>query len=90
LPFHANLLQAAIGTLMPVQGIALRYSDALSERSQAVVWIGDTTLVESLWHAVTAQGLRVRVTALPPQPSKDRDRRELCESVRVQIERALA
>lgn len=90
LPFHANLLQAAIGTLMPVQGIALRYSDERSERSQAVVWIGDTTLVVSLWQAVMAQGLRVKVTALPPQPSKDRDRRELCESVRLQIEGALS
>jgi 1-acyl-sn-glycerol-3-phosphate acyltransferase len=89
LPFHANLLQAAVGTLMPVQGLAVRYSDASTARSQAVVWIGDTTLVESLWAAAMADGLCVRITALPAQPSAGRDRRELCESIRIGIERVL-
>src|SRR6185295_16037591 len=36
LPFHANLLQAAVATSTPVQPVALRFSDATHEVSIAV------------------------------------------------------
>ena len=34
LPFHANLLQAAIATATPVQAVALRFSDAQRRHQQ--------------------------------------------------------
>lgn len=89
LPFHANLMQAAISTDALVQPIALRYADDDGTPSQAVVWVGDSTLAESLWKVATARGLRVQVTQLPPLPSAGQDRRELASQVRGQIGAAL-
>lgn len=89
LPFHANLLQAAISTDAMLQPIALRYVDADSAPSQAVVWVGDSTLAESLWKVVGARGLRVQVHQLAPIACAGQDRRELSEQVRGQIGAAL-
>jgi 1-acyl-sn-glycerol-3-phosphate acyltransferase len=85
LPFHANLMQAAISTATPLQPIALRYVDADSQPSRAVVWVGDTTLATSLWQVAMADRIEVFVTQLPVVPSQERDRRELAESLRQQI-----
>jgi 1-acyl-sn-glycerol-3-phosphate acyltransferase len=89
LPFHGNLLQAAIATGSPVQPIALRYADSAGPLSNAVVWVGDTTLVTSLWQVAVADGLRAHVTLLPVLPSAQRDRRDLSHTVRVDIAQAL-
>ncbi len=89
LPFHANLLQAAISTDALLQPIALRYVDDDSSPSQAVVWVGDSTLAESLWKVATARGLRVQVTQLDPVACAGQDRRELGEAVRRDVAGAL-
>ena len=89
LPFHANLLQAAVSTQTPLQPIALAYVDADSQPSRAVAWVGDTTLVASLWQVATAHRMQVLVTQLPVVPTHERERRELAEAVRVQIAGAL-
>lgn len=89
LPFHANLLQAAISTAMPVQPVALRYADAQGPISAAVVYIGDTTLIESLWRVACADGLRVRVQFLASVPSGGSERRELAARLRERIGAAL-
>jgi 1-acyl-sn-glycerol-3-phosphate acyltransferase len=49
LPFHANLLQAAIATDTPVQPVALRFSDALDPVSRAAEFLGETTLLQIRW-----------------------------------------
>jgi 1-acyl-sn-glycerol-3-phosphate acyltransferase len=89
LPFHANLLQAAISTGTPLQPIALSYVDADTQPSRAVVWVGDTTLVTSLWQVVMAHRIQVSVTQLPAILTQQRERRELGEQVRAQIAAAL-
>jgi 1-acyl-sn-glycerol-3-phosphate acyltransferase len=89
LPFHANLLQAAIATAMPVQPVALRYADAQSPISAATVYIGDTTLIESLWRVACAEGLRVRVQFLASVPADGAERRELAARLRERIGMAL-
>jgi 1-acyl-sn-glycerol-3-phosphate acyltransferase len=89
LPFHANLLQAAVSTGTPLQPIALRYVDADSQPSRAVVWVGDTTLASSLWTVATAHRMQAFVTQLPALPTVGQDRRALGETVRVQIAGAL-
>lgn len=89
LPFHANLLQAAIATGAPVQPLALRYADARHAVSPAAQWLGDTTLLGSLWKIAAADGLVVRVQVLTAEGSRHADRRALSEQVRGIIGSAL-
>jgi 1-acyl-sn-glycerol-3-phosphate acyltransferase len=89
LPFHANLLQAAVATGTPVQPVALRFSDAGSPVSLAAAYIGDMNLIESLWAIVRARGLTVTVTRLPVIATAGMERRELGERVRADIATAL-
>ncbi len=89
LPFHANLLQAAIATETPVQAIALRFSDSQQAVSPAVAFLGDTTLVQSLWLVVMATGLCAQVHLLPPQATRQLDRRALSDRLRDEIGSAL-
>jgi 1-acyl-sn-glycerol-3-phosphate acyltransferase len=90
LPFHANLLQAAIATGLPVQPVALRYADASSAISAAAAYVGDATLVDSLRAIALAEGLTVQVTLLSAEGSRHADRRALAEHLREQIGAALA
>ena len=89
LPFHANLLQAAISTETPVQPLALRYSDADQPISPAAAYIGDTTLAQSLWAVAMGDELCVHVTLLPAQATRHLDRRALAERLRSEIGVAL-
>lgn len=89
LPFHANLLQAAVATHVPVQPIALRFSDAVSAVSPAAAYIGDMNLVQSLWLIVRARGLQVRVQRLPALATEGLDRRAISDRVRAEIAAAL-
>jgi 1-acyl-sn-glycerol-3-phosphate acyltransferase len=89
LTFHGNLLQSAIDADVPVQPVALRYSDARHPVSPAAAYVGDISLVTSLWWVACAQGMSVQLTVLPPQRVTHADRRALAESLRVDIERSL-
>ena len=89
LPFHANLLQAAIASSTAVQPVALRYADAQHAVSPAAQWLGDTTLAGSVWKLACARGLVVRLQVLPTVASALADRRTLAAQVRQQIEQAL-
>lgn len=89
LPFHGNMLQAAISTGTPVQPVALRYADAHADPSPAALFTGDITLKQTLWWLASAEGLKVRVTVLTPVQTAHADRRALAESLRGQIAAAL-
>jgi len=90
LPFHANLLQAAIATETPVQPVALRFCDASHPVSPAAAYVGDTSLAQSLWWIVMARGLQAHVAWLPAQGTRQLERRALAECVRLQIGQALS
>ncbi|CUA93053.1 lysophospholipid acyltransferase family protein [Thiomonas bhubaneswarensis] len=69
LPFHANLFQAACVADCPaaVQPVLLFYADQRSGRfSRAASYVGDETMVGSLWRISAAAPLRVEVDYLPP------------------------
>jgi 1-acyl-sn-glycerol-3-phosphate acyltransferase len=85
LPFHANLLQAAIATEAPVQPVVLRWFDAEHAISPLAEFLGETTLAQSAWRFVCARGLNVEVKVLPPQGSAHADRRALAEHLRATI-----
>jgi 1-acyl-sn-glycerol-3-phosphate acyltransferase len=82
LPFHANLLQAAIATATPVQPIVLRFADAAQAYSPAVAYVGETTLMQSLWRVVSARGLIAHVHLMPPLATLHADRRALAMHLR--------
>ena len=85
LPFHANLLQAAITTATAVQPIVLRYSEPGHPVSIAAQYTGDTTLIESLMKVCRARGLVVEVRFLPAEPAGELDRRVLAQRLRDRI-----
>jgi len=89
LPFHANLLQAAIATSTPVQPVALRFSETSHPVSQAVEFVGATSLLQSLWRTSCGDGVRARLAFLPPRDSAGADRRALAEQLRGDIATAL-
>ena len=76
LPFHANLIQAAISADAPVLPLALRFVDAQSgQTSLAPCYIGDDTLLGSIWRTLTAPGITAVVRYGEPQRAAGRDRR---------------
>jgi 1-acyl-sn-glycerol-3-phosphate acyltransferase len=89
LPFHANLLQAAVSSGAPVQPIALRFSEPGHDISPSAIYIGDTTLLDSLWTIAGARGIEVHVAVLAPVASEGLDRRALVQAVRGRIADAL-
>jgi 1-acyl-sn-glycerol-3-phosphate acyltransferase len=90
LPFHANLLQAAIATGTPIQPAVLRFSQGPLAFSPAVEFVGDTTLLQSLWRVATARALVAHVQLLPPQASAHADRRALTDTLRAAMAAQLA
>ncbi|MDE1998930.1 MAG: 1-acyl-sn-glycerol-3-phosphate acyltransferase [Burkholderiales bacterium] len=89
MPFHGNLLQSAIDAKVPVQPIALRYSDKLHAISPRAAYVGDTSLLRSLWWVVSSSNLTVNVTILAPLAVDHADRRTLASALRSQIGSAI-
>ena len=91
LPFHANLIQAAISAHAPVQPVALRFVVGNSGApSRAASYIGDESLLGSLWRTLGARQLRAVVLYGTPQPGGGRDRRTWARDLHAEITRMLA
>jgi len=83
LPFHANLIQSAIAAQAPVQPMSLAFVDALTgEPTLAPCYIGDDTLVGSIWRTLTAPPLQAVVHFGPLQHADGRDRRQWANDLR--------
>lgn len=87
LPFHANLIQAAVTADAPAQPVALQFFDtSTGQPSVTAAYIGDDTLMDSLWRAVSGPPITVIVSFGVPQRVGERDRRawaaDLREAVR--------
>ncbi len=88
LPFHANLLEAAIATDAPVLPVALGYADPASgQRSDAPAYTGDMTLLASLWRTLGQRRLRAVVTCGEAQQALGRDRRSWAAALRQEVAR---
>lgn len=86
LPFHANLLQAAISAKAPVQPVALHFADELTGAiSFAPCYVGDDTLVRSLWRTLKARGVIAVVNFGEIQLAQGRDRRAWAADLRSTI-----
>lgn len=76
LTFHANLVQAAIAADAPIQPVALQFIDTTTgQRSTAPCYVGDDTLAESVWRALTTPNIAVVINFGEPQFAQGRDRR---------------
>jgi 1-acyl-sn-glycerol-3-phosphate acyltransferase len=86
LPFHSNLIQAAILADAPVQTIALQFVDGRSGiPSQAVRYMRDESLVGSIWRTLSARDLCAAVVFGAPQRADGRDRRAWARELRREI-----
>ena len=86
LPFHANLIQAAISAQAPVQPVALKFVDGRSGLpSQAMSYIGDESLLGSVWRTLSARHLRAEVAYGEPQLANGRDRRTWAQALHAEI-----
>lgn len=87
LPFHANLLQAAISAGVPVQPVALQFIDPVTGKtSLAPCYVGDDTLFHSLWRTLRTPALRASVRFGEAQEANGRDRRVWAADLRRTVE----
>jgi 1-acyl-sn-glycerol-3-phosphate acyltransferase len=90
LPFHANLIQAAISAHAPVQPIALRYNVAATgQLSLAPTYVDDDNLISSVWRLLTSPAVEAVVHFTPVQHANGRDRRTWAADLQVSVAKAL-
>lgn len=86
LPFHANLVEAALRANAPVVPVGLRYFDANGTRSSVIEYLGDTTFVESLWRIIGAPAVRCEVHTLAEiAPDEGVSRHDLAQRARIAL-----
>ena len=88
LPFRSSLLQAAFAGNGAAQPLALRYSEGAQPISPNVRYLGDDSLVQSIWWMCRAQGVVANVTALPLRTANG-DRKAFAAELRADVEQAL-
>ena len=87
LPFHANLLQAAISANAPVLPLALRFVDVHTGAMHfAPSFVGDETLLGSLWRTLGASSLGAEVHFGVPEWAAGRDRRTWAHDLQTAVE----
>ena len=82
LPFHANLLQAAVTTQVPIQPVLIRYIDDQGARALHVQYVDDDSLLASLWRVLCTPETLVSVNWAQPQTALGRDRRTWSQDLR--------
>ena len=86
LPFHANLIQSAIDADAPVQPLALQFVDSkTNEISMAARFVGDDTLVGSIWRTLNAKGLKAVVNFGELEMANGQDRRAWAQTLRGKV-----
>ena len=76
-PFHSALFQPAVDAGISVCPIALRYEDEGGAKNPSAEFIGDTTLVQSIWRILFCPRLVARTILTPELPASGIDRRTL-------------
>ena len=75
LPFHGNLIQAAIAAKAAVQPVALRFVDGDGLPSLAPCYVGDDSLLGSVWRTLCTPGITAVIRFGEPQQALGRERR---------------
>ncbi len=84
LPFHANLIQAALDAAVPVKPLAIGYKNSEGQLSEALEYIGDTTFVMSLWRVMQIPVIYAELV-WGEEIAAQGTRHELCKQVERQI-----
>ena len=88
LPFHANLIQSAIQAQAPVQPVSLKFIDGENgETNFGPCYIGDDTLIGSMWRTLKAKRITAVLHFGEPQSANGRDRRSWAHALREDIVR---
>lgn len=88
LPFHGNLIQAAISIDAPVQPVAVRFVDeATGQDSDGPLYLGDDTLLSSLWRTLAGPPFVAKVRFGETQKATGRDRRQWAHDLREAVQR---
>ena len=85
LPFHANLIQAAISAEAPVQPLALRFTDIVGQHTRVPSYVGDDSLQASVWRTLRAESLVANVWVGVAQQCDGRDRRTWAHALREDV-----
>lgn len=86
LPFHANLVQAAIAAHAPVLPVGLSFINGHNgQHSEAPLFVGDTTLLQSIWSTLRATGVQAVVHYGQAQHADGRDRRTWAQALRSSV-----
>ena len=88
LSFHSNLLEAAVQCDAPVQPVGLRFVDGKTgETSYAATYVGDETLLGSIWRVLSADHLQAVVHYGELQSADGRDRRSWAKDLHAEVDR---
>jgi 1-acyl-sn-glycerol-3-phosphate acyltransferase len=90
LPFHANLVEAAVRAGAPVVPLGLRYTTPEGGHAQAVEYIGDTTFVQSLLSIMARPRILCELHLLAPIATEGLRRHDIVERARADIAQGLA
>jgi 1-acyl-sn-glycerol-3-phosphate acyltransferase len=87
LPFHGNLVQAAISAGTPAQPVALSFLDTRTRsHSRSPCYVGDDTFISSLWRTVIGPAVTAVVCYGTPQQAEGRDRRAWARELRQEVD----
>ncbi len=89
LPFHGNLIQAAISAHAPIQPVALRYLDAdTGQLSFTPTYIDDDNLLTSVWRLLSSAPVIATVHFAEPEDANGRDRRAWAQHLQKMVQSA--
>lgn len=88
--FHSSLLPSAIEVEAAIGPVAIRYHDGMGKANFDAAFIGDMTLIQSLWKILCSPALHVTLMYLPTLSSTGKNRRMLAAEAQSIIYRALA
>ena len=87
-PFRRAAFQAALDADVPVQPVRLRYRVARGAPGTAAAFVGEDSLLTSVWRVATTRGLTAEVEVLEAiAPGSCGDRRSLAEAAQAKVGR---
>ena len=88
-PFHRALFQSAVDADAVLQPVGIRYTDAAGAWTDAPAFVGDMSLVASIWRLVSTRELVAELRFAAPIAAGNGHRRDLARLAEAAIARAL-
>jgi 1-acyl-sn-glycerol-3-phosphate acyltransferase len=89
LPFHGNMMEAAIRAQVPVQPLAIAYRNSQNILAKSVEFVGSTTFVGSMMRVLADDDLNVLVDVLADKAPDGSSRHELASISQLAISKSL-